>query len=192
MAQRKVFTELKEIVDPEHTVLIVWDVQNMLVNRIFNKNEFLESLNSLISSARSKGVQIFFTKITPLPEKFESGIRLSQRRFPGGLSQEQLDLYIRPGEGDIVIPKNTASIFVGTNFEIMMHNAGMKTILFTGIATEIGIESSARDAQNRGFYSVVVEDAVSSGDRDAHMRSLANMKNLLIVSGSKEIIDAWK
>jgi nicotinamidase-related amidase len=42
----------------------------------------------------------------------------------------------------------------------MLRNAGIITIVFTGIATEIGIESSARDAFNRGFYSVVISDCV--------------------------------
>ena len=48
----------------------------------------------------------------------------------------------------------------------MRRNAGIITVIFTGIDTEYGIESSARDAFNRGFYSVVVSDCVSSPDRN--------------------------
>ena len=58
-----------------------------------------------------------------------------------------------------MITKHTASIFIGTDFERMVRNAGITTIVFTGIATELGVESSARDALNRDFYSVVVSDA---------------------------------
>jgi nicotinamidase-related amidase len=83
------------------------------------------------------------------------------------------------------------SSVVDTGFERMLRNAGIITIVFTGIATEFGIESSARDAFNRGFYSVVVSDCVSSPDKDGHNRSLENMKNLITIINSKEIENVW-
>ena len=56
-----------------------------------------------------------------------------------------------PEKDDIVLNKNTAGIFIGTNFEMMTGNAGTETLIFAGIATEIGVESSVRNAPNRGF-----------------------------------------
>ncbi|MFL6316781.1 MAG: isochorismatase family protein [Nitrososphaeraceae archaeon] len=67
----------------------------------------------------------------------------------------------------------------------------MITIVLTSTATEFGIESSARDAFNRGFYSVVVSDYVSSPYKDGHDRSLENMKNLITVINSEEIENVW-
>ncbi len=192
MKERQIFTELKEIVAPAHSALVVWDVQNMLVNRIFNKDSFLAALDKLITGARGADVPVFFTKITPLPERFESATRLASRRNFSQMPADALDLYIKPHDGDITLNKNTASIFIGTNFELMIRNAGIQSLVFTGIATEIGIESSARDAQNRGFYTIVVEDAVSSGDKDAHERSLANLARLVNVRKSAEVLEAWK
>jgi hypothetical protein len=64
-------------------------------------------------------------------------------------------------------------------------------LVFTGIATEFGIESSARDAFNRGFYSVVISDCVSSPYKDGHDRSLENMKNLITIINSKELGNIW-
>jgi nicotinamidase-related amidase len=52
----------------------------------------------------------------------------------------------------------------------MIRNAGITIVIFTGIATELVVESSARDALNRDFYSGVVSYAVSSPDKDAHAR----------------------
>src|SRR6478752_4834161 len=79
-------------------------------------------------------------------------------------------------EEEMVITKHIASIFIGTDFERMIRNTGITTIIFSDIATELGIESSARDALNRDFYSVIVSDAVSSSDKDAHARSLQNIE----------------
>src|SRR4051812_20184302 len=83
--------------------------------------------------------------------------------------------------------KHSMSIFIGTDFERMIRNAGITTIIFIGISTEGGIESSARDALNRDFYPVIVSDAVSSSDKDAHTRSLHNMERFLTVISSNEL-----
>ena len=87
-----------------------------------------------------------------------------------------------------ILEKSTASIFIGTNFEYMMRNRNITTLIFTGIATEMGIESSARDASNRGFYPVVVSDCVSSLDNNAHERSLKTMAKLFIVEPASNIL----
>jgi len=182
--------ELKDFLMVEKGVLVVWDVQEALVNAIFNKEEFLKNLVILINKAREKNMPIFYTKITPLPERFESKTR--KMFFRGGFNPGDIVPEIKPHQEDIVLNKNTASIFVGTNFENMLRNASIQTIYFTGIATEIGIESSARHAMNLGFLPVIVEDLVSSGDKAAHERSLTNMKKMMVTIPSKELIKTWE
>jgi len=166
--------------------LIVWDVQEVLVSKIFNKEEFINNLRKLIRKAREVNIPIFYTKITPLPEKFESPIRKLSgfgKFNPGDIVKE-----VYPEEGDIVLNKNTASIFTGTNFEIMTRNAGINILAFTGIATEIGVETSARHAQTLSYFPIIIEDAVSSGDKDAHERSLKNMAKLMPVIKHEELL----
>jgi nicotinamidase-related amidase len=91
----------------------------------------------------------------------------------------------------VVLNKNTASIFIGTNFEYMARNASLSSMVFTGIATEMGVESSARHALNLGFLPVIAKEAVSSSDKDAHLRSLTNMGKLMPVLSNEEILSAW-
>jgi nicotinamidase-related amidase len=198
-----IYEDLKEIADPGHSCLIVWDVQNGLVDRIFNKEEFIGNLKRLVETMRNK-MPLVYTLITPLPREFQSswGIFNMMRRdnvkhpdklpnfmLPGSRERE-IPEAVKPAQGDILLDKATASIFIGTNFELMMKNRRITTLLFTGIATELGIESSARDASNRGFYPVVVSDCVSSMDRDAHERSLKNLERVAIVKNSNEIIES--
>jgi nicotinamidase-related amidase len=196
-----IYEDLKEIVDPRHSCLVVWDVQNGLVDRIFNKEEFLGNLKRLVESLRNK-MPVLYTLITPLPREFQSswGMYNMMRRYnvkevdklphfmlPGSREREVPDA-VKPAKGDVLLDKATASIFIGTNFELMMRNRRITTLIFTGIATEAGIESSARDASNRGFYPVVVSDCVSSMDREAHERSLKNIERVAIVKHSTEIV----
>lgn len=196
-----VYENLAEIVNPAHSCLVVWDVQNGLVDRIFDKEKFVVNLKALIHALRGK-MPVVYTRITPAPKGFQSSWTLysMMRRFnvkdvdnippfmaPGSREREIRE-DVKPGEGDVVLDKPTASIFIGTNFENMMRSRGITTLIFTGIATEIGIESSARDASNRGFYPVVVSDCVSSPDKEAHERSLKNLEKLAIVKQADEIL----
>ena len=198
-----VYEDLAEIIDPQHSCLIVWDVQNALVDRIFNKEDFLGSLKPLVETLRNK-MPIVYTMITPLPRKFQSswGIYNMMRRFKvkevdklpdfmaAGCWKREIHEEVKPADGDITLEKAAASIFIGTNFENMMRNRHITTLIFTGISTEIGIESSARDASNRGFYPVVISDCVSSSDQEAHERSLNNLEKVVIVKNSAEIVES--
>jgi nicotinamidase-related amidase len=196
-----IYEDLAEMVDPGHSCLVVWDVQNGLVDRIFNKEEFIGNLKSLIEGLRGK-MPVVYTLITPLPKGFQSSWYIYQRmrRFnvnepdklpdfmaPGSRERE-IPEAVEPAKSDILLDKSTASVFVGTDFEHMMRNKGINTLIFTGIATEFGIESSARDASSRGFYPIVVSDCVSSMDKDAHERSLKNLDKLCVVKKSADIM----
>jgi nicotinamidase-related amidase len=197
-----VYQEMSEIVDPSHSCLIVWDVQNGLVDRIFNKEEFISNVKGLVDVLRGK-MPVVYTLITPLPREFQSswGIFNMMRRFnvkevdklpnfmPQGSQEREIPLVLKPAKGDLTLEKATASIFIGTNFENIMRNRNITTLIFTGIATEAGIESSARDASNRGFYPVVVSDCVSSMDKNAHERSLKNLEKAAIVRSAAEILE---
>ena len=64
-------------------------------------------------------------------------------------------------------------------------------MVFTGIATEFGVESSTIDALNRDFYPVIVSDAVYLADKDAHARSLQNIERFLTVASTNELVNIW-
>jgi nicotinamidase-related amidase len=199
MGDKIVYNTLEEILEYKHTTLVVWDVINGFTKMIFNKEEFSRNLNSVIESARRSNIPIFFTINQILSKQFESSSNIYTRNKLGfdrlfeQLTVEDMNFTIKPRleQNEIVISKHTASIFIDTGFERMLKNAGISTVVFTGIATEFGIESSARDAFNRGFYPVVISDCVSSPNKDGHKRSIENMKNLITVINSKEIENIW-
>jgi len=201
----RLYLDLREIIDPDHTALVVWDVQNLLVERAFNRETFLENTTTVIDAARKAGVPVIFSKILPLNRDYESPFRtfMMMRRF-GIQDPEKLPLFLQPGtpeseiheavapnENEIVLDKHTPSLFIGTHFEAMMRNRGIDTLIFTGITTEIGIASSARDAVNRGFYTIVVEDAVSSASEELHYACLKILKSVCLVESYQTIVGNW-
>lgn len=201
-----IYKHLPEIVAPQHTALVIWDVQNALVNSTLGKEKFLQNLKLLIKAARSNNIPIIYTKITPLPRPYESPWRIyMQMRRAGVDDPEKVPSFMQPGstaseiyhevspmDNDVILDKHTASIFIGTHFENMMRNRGIDTVLFTGLSTEMGIASSARDSANRGFYTVVVEDCVSSSDKEMHESALRTLRRVCLVIPSTDIMKEWK
>ncbi len=155
----EIFENLAEMVRPSHAALVVWDVQNALVKSIFNRDAFLDALARLVVSLRGK-MPVLYSLITPMPASFQSGwayysrmrmfrvddpAKLPSFMTPGTSDSEVADA-VRPEPGDVLIAKATPNLFLGTNVETMLRNRGIRTLIFTGIATEMGVEHSARDA----------------------------------------------
>lgn len=200
-----VFDSLKEIVEPEHTALVLWDCQDGLVNRIYNREAFLERLEALLAAARDHEIPIVFTRITPLPAGYQSsfGVYQSMRRFnvddpekipvfmKPGSPEARINARLSPAEGEVVLDKHSPSIFFGTNFEQLMRSRDIQTILFSGISTEYGIDHSARDAAVRGFYTVVISDCVSSPDETTHEMALKIMQRICLGVPSQDVLKEW-
>jgi nicotinamidase-related amidase len=200
-----ILENLKEIVNPEYTALVLWDCQNGLVNNIFNREEYLANLKALLGAARGQKIPVVYTKITPLPVGYQSAWSIYQalRRFgvddpsripvfmKAGSPEAEIDASVAPAADEIILNKHSSNIFFGTNFEQLMCFRGIQTILFTGIATEYGVEHSAREAAIRGFYTIVVSDCVSSSDRTLHEMALKIMPRVCLVLPSKDIMKEW-
>ena len=124
------------------------------------------------------------------PEKLPSFL---QPQVPESEIHFEIPSEVSPLDNDVVINKHTPSIFMGTHFENMMRNRGINTILFAGISTEIGIDSSARDSSNRGFYTIVVEDCVSSSvSKEMHEAALKTLGVVCLIIPSNDIMKEWK
>lgn len=93
---------------------------------------------------------------------------------------------VQPLPGEQVIEKSTNSAFIGTNLEQLLRNAGIDSVVITGVITNNSVEATARMAGNLGFATYVVADATATfGRRDydgrwrtsaeVHAMSLANL-----------------
>ena len=77
-----------------------------------------------------------------------------------------------PEPSDLVIGKRQWGAFYGTDLDLQLRRRGIDTILLSGIATNIGVESTARDAFERGYQQVFVEDAMTSLGPDEHEHTI--------------------
>ena len=80
---------------------------------------------------------------------------------------------------DLLITKRHWDAFGGTDLERVLCERGVRTIVLGGVATHIGVESTARSAASRGFEVVLAEDATTSISADAHRYSTTHVFPLL-------------
>lgn len=59
LGDKGIYNTTEDIIDPSHTALVVWDVQNMLVSRIFNKEEFISNLSLIIETSTKSNCSNF-------------------------------------------------------------------------------------------------------------------------------------
>jgi nicotinamidase-related amidase len=95
----------------------------------------------------------------------------------------------RPGE--IVIDKYRVDAFIGTPLEYLLRLHGIRAIIHTGIATEVGILPTAWHALNLGFFVVVPEDLVGPMQPEHHDAAMVVLRRLTLVTRASEITRAW-
>jgi len=73
-----------------------------------------------------------------------------------------------PPPSDLVITKHQWGAFYGTGLDLQLRRRGIRTIVLGGIATNIGVESTARSAHEHGYELVVAEDLCSGASAEMH------------------------
>jgi nicotinamidase-related amidase len=93
-------------------------------------------------------------------------------------------------ETDIVVTKRQWGAFYGTDLELHLRRRSIRTIVLCGISTNIGVESTARDAYERGFDQVFVEDACAALNAEAHKASIGLFGRIGRVRSTEQVLNA--
>jgi len=84
---------------------------------------------------------------------------------------------LAPQPGDLVVPKPRYSGFFNTNIDSLLRARGIRNIVFTGVATNVCVESSLRDAFHLEYFGIVLEDATHAAGPDfAQKAALYNIE----------------
>ena len=181
---------MAEIVEPSRAALLIWDMEYAIGPNAFNYKEMLPKLQELSALARRVGTRVFYSVQTGFDlAKEEAGVwvRIRMKRAktsdPSKLLSEKDDPHdreiiaeLQPQPQDIVFHKRRPDGFIGTDLDLMLQSNGIKTIIIGGVATEGGVEGTARSARNRGYDVVVLKDCVGSRNREMHELALKLME----------------
>ncbi len=110
----------------------------------------------------------------------------------GKWGSQQFDGFL-PQPCGTIITKHVNSAFIGTDFKDTLEKDGIKTLIVTGVATNVCCESTIRDGAMLGFCIIVPRDCVGAYTRETHEWSLAQIDVYWgWVTTSEEIIAAWR
>ena len=203
---KKIASTLAEIVDPKRTALLLWDMEYAIAPNAFNYKDILAKLKDLSGQARRVGVPVFYSVQTGFDlAKEEAGVwvRVRMKRAkatdPSQLLKEKEDPKgreiveeLKPQSQDIVFHKRRPDGFVGTDFDLMLRSKGIGTILIGGVATEGGVEGTARSGRNLGYDMVILKDCIGSRNRELHDMALKLMEQTHFdVATASEIAEIW-
>ncbi|TPI46244.1 cysteine hydrolase [Mesorhizobium sp. B2-9-1] len=183
---------LAEWCDPRRMALIVYDMQVGICRQVEGAAAIVERTGTALEAARSAGMRVAFTRHLSLPKKWMGATQLRtamawQRRdspdavqpwFLRDAEATRIVPELAPRADEAVFDKLTMSAFDSTSLGFALRDCGVRAVALAGIAMEIGIEPTARQATDNGFVAVVIEDACGFGNSEARDRSMATLRFL--------------
>ena len=183
---------LEELVSPQNTALVVYDMQAGIVRQIANGREITNRVAQVLRAARSAGVRTFFTRHMSLPKplmgafQFRTAVAWQHVDSPEKINPVflrdspafQIVPELEPHAGEAIIDKITMSAFEGTFLGIALRDCGIRSFIIVGIAIEIGIEPTCRQASDLGFWPILVRDACGFGNEAAANHSIATLEHM--------------
>jgi biuret amidohydrolase len=181
---------LEEVCDPQRVALLVYDMQVGILSQIKNSEQITLQVLKVLLAAREAKVRVFFSRHLSLPKELMGMFQFRMAMaWQGADSPEEVnpwflrdapgfqimpELEPRPTEG--VFDKLTMSAFEGTWLDFALRDCGINAFIIVGVATEIGIEPTARHGADLGYIPVLVTDACGAGNEEAAKRSIESLK----------------
>lgn len=210
-------------IDLARTALIVVDMQNGFASKggmfdlagldISQAGKVIETNRLLISAARRAGVAVIYLQMGFRPDLSDAGdlqspayhkelalILMRQRQDLAGrlLIENTWDWQIvdalTPQADDLVFRKSRYDGFTNPALDAHLEAAGVRNLLFTGIATNICVESTARHAFFLEYWPILIEDAVNHSGPDFNRQATVwNFENVFgWVTSSADVLTAFE
>lgn len=93
-------------------------------------------------------------------------------KFPLAADWAELVAELDQQRGDVLVTKQRWGAFLGTDLDDTLRRRGVTQLFLAGVSTSIGVESTARSAYDSGYHVVLVADAMTDRDADAHRHSV--------------------
>jgi biuret amidohydrolase len=188
-------------IDLDKTALVIIDMQRDFLEpggfgaALGNDVALLQSAvgpcRAVLAAARKAGLLVIHTREGHRPDlsdapplKVERGDPAMRIGAPGPMGRILVrgepghdiipELY--PVAGEPIIDKPGKGAFCQTDLELMLHNRGIETLLVCGVTTEVCVNTTVREANDRGLRCIVLSDCCASYFPEFHQAGLAMIK----------------
>jgi ureidoacrylate peracid hydrolase len=199
IAHVKPLVGMGEKASPRHTALVVIDMQNDFIAKdgliaregrdVSQAEAMAQELPKLLKTAREAGVFVVFVRNVYTTDNnfYLSDVWLEQaaRKRNGGYTRIPVcgenswsgDFYgdVRPLPGEPIVTKHRYSAFYNTDLDTILRANGIRTVVLTGVVTNVCVETSAREAFVRDYYVAVVKDGTAAYSQADHDMTLSNI-----------------
>jgi nicotinamidase-related amidase len=190
----------KLIFEPRRTALVVLDLQKGIIVLPANPHSapsVVAKCVELLAAARSVGAQPVLVHVGRSPDGGDA-LKMTvdepmHTGAPPPPDWSDLIPELNRQPGDIVILKRQWGAFYGTDLDLQLRRRGLNSIILCGIATPFAVESTARDANERGYELMFAEDAMTARNTESHAHSIAHIfPRLGRVRSTAEIVAALR
>jgi nicotinamidase-related amidase len=184
------------ITDKSRTALVVIDLQKgvtAMPSRPYTAQEVISNAAELVNTFRKNNMPVFLVHVDITKETSLNVIsdQTFSRPIPASPDWAEFVPELMQTPSDIVITKRQWGAFYGTELDLQLRRRKIDTIVLCGIATDFGVESTARFAYEYGYQQIFAEDAMASRS-DAQHNAAVNFifKRMGRVRKAGEILEA--
>lgn len=165
-----------------------------------------DRISELLEAARAAGVFVIFVRNVYSSEgnNYLSDVWLEQAARRRGDSYTVRDVCaagswegdfygdIKPQPGEAIVTKHRFSAFTNTDLDTVLRANNIRTIVMTGVAANVCVETTAREGFCRDYYVLYVGDASAAYNPDDHAATLRNIDNFFgEVVNTSELVSLW-
>lgn len=201
---------MKQHLNPEETALIIVDVQNDFCHEdgacarmgrdVAGAQAIVPRIEALIGEARKQSIPIVFIQMTmeehTVSEAWAKRPRPTGHTDPLAICRKGswgAEFYkLTPLPGDIIVEKHRYSAFIGTQLDMILGNLNRKSLVITGVATNVCVESTARDGFMLDYHVTVVRDASAGYNQALHNATFDNIEACFgLTMNASDIVKYW-
>jgi ureidoacrylate peracid hydrolase len=204
----EVLTTLDELLDPKTTAIMCVDMQNANATeegkfgaQVAPVRAIIPKIQSLLAAARSRGVLVTYAEYIQCnrdgvnlfdgPELWSSRDHPSVYLIREGTWEARTIDELAPRPGDVLFLKSRGSAFWETPLTSILNARHIRSLILTGTATSGCVFATWLDARERGFYPVLVTDAVAEPGGSRHQIALDWMASSAPTTTTDEILAIW-
>lgn len=164
-----------EFINAEKSALVLIDLQNGITamgvsTSPYTSEEVIQNASKLVNAFSEKGAFIVLVRVSTMDGKDmvkpKTDLKATGMKYSEGW--DNLIPEIATTKNAHIVTKRQWGAFYGTDLDLQLRRRGIDTIVLGGVSTNIGVDTTAREAYQHGYHQIFVEDAMTALTKEEH------------------------